>query len=62
MLIMHSKALMQPAMVMTADRRPKRALWLITNNILGPGVADTTKVITTKSHHACKLMNHSLIF
>jgi len=41
---------MQPAMVKTAARKPDLAPWLMTKSILGPGVADTTKVITTKSH------------
>ena len=62
MLIMHSKAVMQPAMVMTAARKPKRAPWLITSSMLGPGVAETTKVMTTKIHHACKPMESPCCF
>lgn len=40
-----------PAGVGIAWRNPKRAPLLNTNNMLGPGVPDTTKVIKTKGHH-----------
>jgi 23S rRNA (cytidine1920-2'-O)/16S rRNA (cytidine1409-2'-O)-methyltransferase len=45
-----SLELVLPAMVATAARTPNRALLLITSNILGPGVADTTKVMPKNSH------------
>jgi hypothetical protein len=41
---------MQPAIVRTAAGKPNRALLLITSSMFGPGVAETTKVITTNSH------------
>jgi hypothetical protein len=47
---------MQPSMVAMAACKPKRALLLKTSNMLGPGVADTTKVIKTNNHQVCKLM------
>ncbi|HOE44128.1 MAG TPA: hypothetical protein PLB25_21225, partial [Rhodoferax sp.] len=43
-------------MVTTALRKPCRALLLMTNSILGPGVAETTNVIATNNHHVLKLM------
>jgi hypothetical protein len=36
---------MQPAIVATAAPNPKRALVLMTSNMLGPGVADNMNVI-----------------
>ena len=47
---------MQPHMVAMAARQPKRALWLITKSMFGPGVADTTKAMATKSHQVCKFI------
>ena len=58
MLTMPISAVMQPDMVQMAGRRPKRAPWLMTKSMLGPGVADTTKVISTKSHHVCKPIDY----
>jgi hypothetical protein len=60
MLIIASKDVIQPAMVAIAERKPKRALWLKTSSMFGPGVADTTKVIKTKSHQLCKLITSLL--
>jgi hypothetical protein len=45
-------------MVRTAARKPKCALTLMVSSILGPGVADTTKVIRTNSHQVVKLMRN----
>jgi hypothetical protein len=53
MLTMPIKAVIQPAMVEMAARKPKRAAWLNTKSMLGLGVADTTKVISTKIHQVC---------
>jgi hypothetical protein len=48
---------MQPAMVATAERNPRRALVLMTKSMLGPGVAETTNVIKIKSHQVLNAMN-----
>lgn len=47
---------MQPSMATTAARTPWRALMLMTNSMLGPGVADTTKVIRMNSHQVLSVM------
>ena len=57
MLIIASSAVMHPAMVTTAGRTPWRALLLITSSMLGPGVADTTKVITINSHQVDRVIS-----
>jgi hypothetical protein len=47
---------MQPDMVAIAARQPKRALWLITSSMLGPGVAETTKAMATNNHQVCRFI------
>jgi hypothetical protein len=42
-------------MVATAARNPNRALLLMTNSMLGPGVAETKKVIVTNNQNVCQL-------
>ena len=56
MLIIASSAVMQPIMATTDARTPWRALTLMMSSILGPGVAETTKVMATKSHQVLKVM------
>ncbi len=62
-LIIASSAVMQPAIALMALRTPERALTLITYNMLGPGVADTTNVINTNNHQVLRFITrHSMLY
>jgi hypothetical protein len=56
MLIMIKSADMQPAMAVVAVFRPWRALMLMIRSMLGPGVAETTKVIKINNHQVLRVM------
>jgi hypothetical protein len=52
---------MQPVIVATDLRKPNRALLLITSSMLGPGVAETTKVIIRNNHHVFNAIERSVL-
>lgn len=51
-----TSAVRQPAIVHAERRNPCRAPCVITSSMFGPGIADTTNTVATKSHHVCKFM------